>query len=411
MERICRICLRDDANIPIFDNNAGENNVNKKLSLCVKEKVEDIEGYPRNICAACNSTLDSICVFIEKYKQSYKVLESGLLLVKEEQVYSDNDLSEVEIDLVELKTEKDLVLEDTSIVEPLKLKIEKLKNVSIKRVPKKNVLKSETTSIAESILEGGFKWDGESVKPKVEIPSQLKEKDIVIKKKTLLMKKQKELKKRRIKKKEVIPRPTTKPDNAPKPPKLCDLCGEIFTTSDQLGYHKQKKHKDHPVKCPTCDRTCSSEYYLKRHIKRKHTDKKDFVCAICGRCFAFKGELSSHYKSVHVKKTGPPKMFSCKICGKTYKCRKSVVVHERAIHTGERPAVCTICNTSFTHEDYLRDHMRLHTGETPFKCPICGRGYAQRCNMKSHLRIHRVSELDAAALSKLRPNYLRRLKV
>lgn len=106
--------------------------------------------------------MESVSIFIQKYKQSFKVLESGLLLVKEEhveQLYSD--LSEGEIDLNDFKTEKDLILEDTSIVEPLKLKIEKLKSVSIKRVVKKNILKSETNSIAESILEGGFKWDGE----------------------------------------------------------------------------------------------------------------------------------------------------------------------------------------------------------------------------------------------------------
>lgn len=77
---------------------------------------------------------------------------------------------------------------------------------------------------------------------------------------------------------------------------------------------------------------------------------------------------------------------------------------------GLRPAACTVCDSSFYHEDYLKEHMRLHTGETPFKCPICGRGYAQRCNMKSHLRIHRRSEIDAATLGKLKPNYLRLLK-
>lgn len=78
---------------------------------------------------------------------------------------------------------------------------------------------------------------------------------------------------------------------------------------------------------------------------------------------------------------------------------------------GQRPAQCSVCGSSFYHEDYLKEHMRLHTGETPFKCPICGRGYAQRGNMKSHLRIHRISELDAVTLSKMRPNYLKLLKV
>lgn len=79
--------------------------------------------------------------------------------------------------------------------------------------------------------------------------------------------------------------------------------------------------------------------------------------------------------------------------------------------SGERPAECTVCYKCFFHEEYLKEHMRLHTGEAPYKCPVCGRGYAQRGNMKSHLRIHRITEIDAVTLSKIKPNYLKLLKV
>lgn len=80
------------------------------------------------------------------------------------------------------------------------------------------------------------------------------------------------------------------------------------------------------------------------------------------------------------------------------------------IPSGYRPAVCTVCDSRFFHEEYLKEHMRLHTGETPFKCPICKRGYAQRGNMKSHMKTHKKSELDEDTLRKLRPNYLKLLK-
>ncbi|CAF4830923.1 unnamed protein product [Pieris macdunnoughi] len=120
--------------------------------------------------------------------------------------------------------------------------------------------------------------------------------------------------------------------------------------------------------------------------------------------------MMTHIKNVHNKHLKPIKTFSCDLCDKVFKCQKSVTIHIRSAHTGQRPAVCTVCDSSFFHEDYLKEHMRLHTGETPFKCPVCGRGYAQLGNMKSHLRVHRKSEVNPDLLSKMRPNYLRLLK-
>lgn len=116
--------------------------------------------------------------------------------------------------------------------------------------------------------------------------------------------------------------------------KLCDLCGEVFKTADKLLTHKRKVHYRNPVQCPKCPRTLVSEYYLNKHIKRKHETHKDFICGVCGHGFAFKAELSSHYRKVHDKKLRPAKVYSCKLCDKTYKCAKSVLVHERSVHTG-----------------------------------------------------------------------------
>ncbi|XP_063364851.1 zinc finger protein 26-like [Cydia amplana] len=416
MENLCRVCLKEGANISIFDSK-DENSVYTKLASCVREKAKELEGYPRNICIVCYSTLESVCAFIKKYKESHKVLESGLIPIKHEtfednNTYHDisNDRPDIEIEVCAIKTEP----QDTTDVlgEPLKLKIDKLKHLSIKRVIKKEEDSNPENECVDLTVNTTTKKKTKSTKTETRL--SLKEyKQMTLKQRKLkLMRRQKEIEERRINKNKQNDKDSdpAKPDE-PKPPKLCDICGDTFPTSDKLSYHRQKKHVEVPVQCPTCNRTCVSTYYLNRHIKRKHTEKKDFFCQICGTGFAFKGELTSHYKSVHVKKTGPPRTWACKHCGKTYKCPKSVLVHERSVHTGERPAVCDICNTSFTHHDYLKEHMRLHTGETPYKCPICGRGYAQRCNMKSHLRIHKVSELNPEELSKLRPNYIRRLKV
>lgn len=133
----------------------------------------------------------------------------------------------------------------------------------------------------------------------------------------------------------------------PDPPKLCDMCGEVFKNQDKLAIHKRKSHFKNPVKCPQCSRICVSEYYLKRHIKRRHETEKNFICATCGRRFAFKGELSNHQRVVHEKHLMKKKMFPCKFCDKTYKCAKSIIIHERSVHTGKTS--CSIQQFSFSN--------------------------------------------------------------
>ncbi|KPI92463.1 Zinc finger protein 252 [Papilio xuthus] len=265
----------------------------------------------------------------------------------------------------------------------------KEKNVVKKVLPKKQNNGNKRNTEASSILEGEFSWSGEQW---------------CLNKKAAQNTIQKTKKKLQQVKKKNTPK-----EKKPPPPKLCDLCGEVFE-QDKLVAHVKRVHLNSPAKCPVCSRICSSEYYLNRHMKRKHLDDKKYQCKSCDKTFAFVGELRSHTRYVHEKIRRTPQIFPCDMCERTFKCMQSLTIHKRSVHTGERPEKCSVCGAGFYHIVYLREHMRLHTGETPYKCPICDRGYAQRGNMRSHLRIHRKSELDAATLSKIKPRLLRFLK-
>ncbi|XP_053608405.1 zinc finger protein 43-like [Plodia interpunctella] len=400
---LCRICLDEGATLAIFNSEGNEGSIYSKITKCVNLKVEDVDGYPRFICEKCKNTLETVCNFIDTFIESSKIIEAGLLksikheIVTQFELYSDFDYSDVDVKLKEETNFKDTELE-SKLVEPLVLRIKRESCVTKKNLKNKNGKsrpKNKTNRIGSSMLEGEFKWDGENwslhsnhttlktpLKRATKFPSKPKKKEKKVK----------------------VPKP--KPELS----KLCDICGEIFENPNQVTCHKRKKHETQSVQCPKCPRKCVSKYYLNRHLKRKHESTRDFICSLCGKQFVFKAELSGHHKSVHEKHLKPKKNFKCKICDKTFKCQKSVVVHERSVHTGERPAVCSVCQSTFYHEEYLREHMRLHTGETPFKCPICGRGYAQSGNMKSHLRNHRVADIPPDVLSKIRPSYIKFLK-
>ncbi|CAG9583348.1 unnamed protein product [Danaus chrysippus] len=245
---LCRVCLATGATLPIFDKEESVFNIQDNLAMCLKEKVEDRDGYPRYICVVCNNILYEFCKFINKYRETCKLLEKGLDIVKEE-----NE------DIVKEESEDDFICNE--------------------------------------------------------------------------------------------------PD--------------------------ESTNTDEDTKCSVIE------------------DKKQ------NDVFESKKQLEPFKKILYVK------LERLELPTKTSSVKKCLEVSNKiasSILEGYRPAVCTICDSKFFHEEYLKEHMRLHTGETPFKCPICKRGYAQRGNMKSHMKTHKKSELDEDTLSKLKPNYLKLLK-
>ncbi|KAJ2951569.1 hypothetical protein O0L34_g13719 [Tuta absoluta] len=424
---LCRICLSDGASIPIFGTITGEwKDISEKLASCFGEQVEDIFGYPRNICDQCNRTLSETFTFINKYRESRQVLERALVnTVKQEFVDFNDDHDFHDQDDFSIKLEADIKtdhikLEPTRVfdnaeqfkklVKPLakssknatknkgkRKSCDKVKSEKDDDGKKKKTESSKLTNnnslIAASILEGQFlfscgKW---SYQPENS------------------MKKEKKTSNQNYEKKNEVTPP--KPPKPTQPvPKLCELCGETFLSPERLSRHRESVHKNQvKAKCPICNNTYKNEYYLSKHVARVHSER-NFICSLCGSRFAFEKELRMHHKNVHIQKKKPKKQ-TCKICGKELCNAKTLLIHERSAHTGERPAVCSVCGTSFYHEDYLNIHMRLHTGEKPFKCPVCGQGYAQSCNMKSHIKHnHRLSQLDEITRKNIHPRYLKHMQ-
>ena len=55
--------------------------------------------------------------------------------------------------------------------------------------------------------------------------------------------------------------------------------------------------KDH--KCDFCDKSYSTAWHMKSHIKNSHNGLKDQNCDICSKSFSTKTGLNAHVKIVH----------------------------------------------------------------------------------------------------------------
>ncbi|XP_030752787.1 zinc finger protein 454-like isoform X10 [Sitophilus oryzae] len=105
--------------------------------------------------------------------------------------------------------------------------------------------------------------------------------------------------------------------------------------------------------------------------------KPSFKCDICKKTFTTKKALKKHLMR-HTDERKIP----CKICGKLFRFNYELTAHMRS-HEG--PTLqCDMCPKMFSHKSHLNAHRKRHLGEFEAFCDLCNKGFISHSLYASH---------------------------
>eukprot|EP00457_Paulinella_chromatophora_P003001 gb/GEZN01003006.1/.p1 GENE.gb/GEZN01003006.1/~~gb/GEZN01003006.1/.p1 ORF type:complete len:496 (+),score=41.55 gb/GEZN01003006.1/:332-1819(+) len=166
----------------------------------------------------------------------------------------------------------------------------------------------------------------------------------------------------------------------------CTQCAQTFPSKKTLWVHEKMKHKG-LVKCNNCDATFLSQEEFEEHQIQEHSrlpggGDKPYLCTVCNSTFSKAFNLKVHMR-VH---TGE-QPYQCDICGRNFSQRGPLTSHMRT-HTGEKPYDCSVCKKPFRTAGSLKYHLRVHSGEKPYMCRLCNVNFTQPGPLQLHMRTH-----------------------
>ncbi|TDH05995.1 hypothetical protein EPR50_G00128230 [Perca flavescens] len=107
-----------------------------------------------------------------------------------------------------------------------------------------------------------------------------------------------------------------------------------------------------------------------------------YFCNGCDSKFTDEDSLKEHMAQVHSDKP-----YKCDFCQAAFRYKGNLASH-KTVHTGAKPYHCNICGAQFNRPANLKTHTRIHSGEKPYKCETCGSRFVQVAHLRAHVLIH-----------------------
>jgi len=181
---------------------------------------------------------------------------------------------------------------------------------------------------------------------------------------------------------------------------LCQVCGEIFSSSAKLTKHFNASHSQVKVEtvkeenrecltCEYCGYVSADKSTLRGHIQGKHGEAK-FRCDHCPFTSSWKRNLNQHKSSACKNRAQfmeTEGVFVCDRCDKLFKSSLGLQCHQTNYHGkgSIESRTCNDCGYVAVDKSALRVHVLGKHGEIKFECNQC----TFTTNWKSNLRKHK----------------------
>ena len=204
---------------------------------------------------------------------------------------------------------------------------------------------------------------------------------------------------------------------------MCQICEDIFSSTQDKLKHCNEEHKGKKVKCNenecSCNKLFKSRKYLRRHLTRGNV----FTCKFCKATFSTKQERSEHYRTVHQNYQYPckqencgelfkskvdlfdhtsqehkymiKKWWTCGICEEKFAPKPALEKHYKQEHAGKRE-LCNECSMQFYEKESLESHLNLIHKNVRLKCPDCEYQTSSSRYLKRHKKIKHSENLTKA---------------
>ncbi|XP_015834119.2 gastrula zinc finger protein XlCGF26.1 isoform X5 [Tribolium castaneum] len=435
ISELCRLCLvKDQVNVPIFEENATKEQTFVKINSCLPVKVSRDDSLPKKICDGCSCKLDMLYTFrntsVDSEKQLLKWLNQAGLSCSQSAVKDPLASTKPEVTIKQETFEPtdsrdDLGLDTHSyIMQQQKLPYSQEfefgepseSNVGLmtdEPAPKK-------AKRAAALNKASVETDEDDLDAAMQI-TKAEDEDSD-----------------EIDQPEYVEAPSTSADDQPGPsgvnkttveapfddlfvkeehkpslePVICETCNLELLDNKTLRRHRNVHHLSEKFTCDICQKRFKDKWTLKKH-KEVHSDKKPYYCEfcvkhvktyvqfqahkrdhanpvdICSECGQKFLHRSTYRKHMYLHRTGG---FKCQFCPRVFTTKSQRTLHEKTHEDNYVPPTfpCDSCGKIYSVEQNLRQHIRqVHKGERKLHvCETCGRGMSSKKCLRDHLLVH-----------------------